>query len=178
MNKVLLRFLAVGVVSALLCWAGGFVLPQSVALDAWPGVVLGLALFVAGVIDHRPARSFRPLSAILLIIFTVLGWRLAIEVGYAHGKPVPFVVAGALGAFCVAIGLMLAWQLRSRRTQFVFLVTAFGALGGFIFRFINAALGSDSDKAWALLLFLEWQTVLMLGIWLALYRYPGRSRKS
>lgn len=164
------KYIATGVIAALLCWAGGYVLPHGQIAATWPGVALGLALFVLGVLDKRIPRSRMPLSAILLIVFTVAGWRLAVDVGYMYGKPVPFVVAGAMGAFCVSIGLLLTWRPKVNYAKFVFLVTVFGALGGFIFRFIDYVLGTDSNPWWPLLLFLEWQTVLLFGIWLVLAR--------
>ncbi|MCW8950456.1 MAG: hypothetical protein OQL17_10755, partial [Sedimenticola sp.] len=70
-----------------------------------------------------------------------------------------------------ALGLLYAWRIRSGVLLFV-LVTAFaGALGGFVFHMVELVTGISSvksDNVWTIVLFTVWQTLLFVGISIAL----------
>jgi len=163
----ILAFAFIGLVSGFINWSGLFFLPDiPVIQQYYPSVILGIFLFLAGrYVAHL--KSFNQiLSLIILIVFSSIGWRASIEYGHALGGPVPFVNAGIIGAFAVAIGWLLAWQIRTGIIKLIVIVTLAGALGGGIFQLFNTLL-SDSENLWVLILFCEWQTILFAGIALA-----------
>jgi hypothetical protein len=160
-----------GVLSGVICWAGGYVLPEnSWIVNIYPGLALGLALYLFG---NKGSFNFRQqaiLSVLILMAASVIGWRLAVDVGYQYGSPMRFTAAGALGALSVAAGLVWVWGIRATSAAglFILIVTAAGALGGWVFR----ALHGESpvrlgDDFWTFLLFVEWQVILFIGAWLA-----------
>jgi len=168
--KQLPMYIGAGVMSGVICWAGGFALPEdSLILKIYPGLILGAALFIVVTKEKlRPGvKTFLPL--IILMAACVIGWRLAVDVGYRHGSPYRFATAGAVGALSVACGMAWVWQIRNSNAlvRFVALITATGALGGWLFRVLHDETPTRlGDDLWTLLLFLEWQTILLLGIWL------------
>jgi hypothetical protein len=174
MEKQFQAFVLLGLVSGLICSFGAPYLPDIKWLtDAWPGAVLGLFLFYAGrYIAHRDAR--KPLSALLVTVSAgIIGWRLAVWVGTDSGRDQRYLyaVCGMVGAGCVALGLVYAWRIRSGILPFVLIITASGALGGFLFYLIELASGISSirsDHLWTTLLFGIWQTVLFGGAAFAL----------
>lgn len=164
-------FFMLGLVSGVACWALHFVLPQKQwIVDYYPAVVLGFFLYAAGAHVARMNYRRRIPALLILIVASVLGWRLAIEVGYDLGGPVPFVNAGVLGALVPALGALLAWRVRSRAAAFALIVTAAGALGGLAFHFLDAwFIGHlQDDDLWMLILFTEWQSIFMAGVAIAL----------
>jgi hypothetical protein len=163
----ILAFAFIGLVSGFINWSGLFFLPEiPVIQQYYPSVILGIFLFLAGrYVAHL--KSFNQiLSLIILIVFSSIGWRASIEYGHALGGPVPFVNAGIVGALAVAIGWILAWQIRTGIIKLIIIVTLAGALGGGLFQLIDAVL-SDAENLWALILFCEWQTILFAAIALA-----------
>jgi len=140
----------------------------------YPGIVLGLSLFGLGYFIGAFQRSRSAITVLLLVAFSIAGWRLSIDVGYGSGQPLAFTAAGAIGALSVSLGLVLAWPIIRRRYLFVAVVTLGGAVGGLIFRFINELVSDSFESLWAFLLFVEWQVVFMIGIWVAM-KY-GKSR--
>jgi len=152
-------FLA-GIVNAL----GQYVLPDIQVLQQhYPPVVVGITLYlcgiyVAGFVSRKPL-----LSLLTLIIFCVFSWRIAIDVGYALGGPAPFVTSGGLGAFVVAWGWLLAWGIPTRDWRFILVVTLAGILGGLVFQIADTTL-SMKEPVWELLLFCEWQALVLAGI--------------
>jgi|SRR5688572_8185943 len=170
MPKQIFLYAGAGLACAVLCWAGGRVLPQSLFLNFYPGIVLGMTLVALGHVLGEIPRPRLWIAALLLPAFSTLGWRLAVDVGYEYGRPVPYVTAGAMGAFFVAIGLLLAWRIQKRAVMLVCMVTAAGALGGVVFQLIHKAIDGIGGDYPVLILFAEWQVLLMLGIALAMAR--------
>lgn len=181
MGKQLQAFLLLGLVSGFICSFAGPELPDiKWLLDAFPGVVLGLFIFFAGrYIAHRDGQKW--FSALVVIISAaVIGWRLAVKVGVDSGldELYLFAVCGAVGAGCVALGLLYAWRIRSGVVPFVLIVLLAGAFGGFVFHLIELAFGISSiknDFVWTTLLFTLWQTLLFAGLAFALRFGSGRA---
>jgi hypothetical protein len=140
-------------------------------VDYYPGAVLGIFLYVAGAYVAGMKAAPRILALIIPIGASILGWRLAVQVGYDLGGPVAFVNAGTLGALVLALGLLLGWHIRAGTWKFVLIVTAGGALGGLAFHFLDLwFIGSmENDDIWILILFAEWQSIFMAGLALALH---------
>lgn len=176
--KKIVLYAGAGLASAVMCWAGGRVLPESLFLKVYPGIILGVTLLALGHVLGEIPRPRYWIAALLLPAFSALGWRLAVDVGYEYGGPVPYVTAGAMGAFFVAIGLLLAWRIRSRAVLLVCIVTAAGALGGAVFQLIHKAVGGIGEDYWVLILFAEWQVLLMLGLALAMARVRPAPQES
>ncbi|MCW8976341.1 MAG: hypothetical protein OQL10_11535 [Sedimenticola sp.] len=174
MAKQLQAFILLGLASGLICGFGGPLLPDIKWLEnAYPGVVLGLFLFFAGrYVANRNAPKM--LSALLVIVSaSIIGWRLAVKVGVDSGFDdlYLFAVCGAVGAGCVALGLLYAWRIRSGVLLFVLVTTFAGALGGFVFHMVELVTGISSvksDNVWTIVLFTVWQTLLFVGISIAL----------
>lgn len=164
-------YIGAGVISGAITWTGGYILPDiGWFINIYPGLVMGLALYLVqskGKFNFN-VKTFLPL--LILITASVVGWRLAVEVGYEYGSPLRFTAAGALGGFSVAVGLIWVWSLRSSKAivlLFTILTTA-GAFGGWFFRTMHS--GSPvglGDGLWTFLLFVEWQVILFAAIWLA-----------
>lgn len=174
-NRSLIVFILVGLLSGVICWAGGLWIPEdSFFVKPYPGIVLGLSLFGLGRFLGVFPRSRSALSVLALVAFSIVGWRLSIDVGYHYSKPLAFTAAGAIGALSVSLGLLLAWSVIKRRYLFVVIVTLGGAVGGLIFRFINELVSDSSGDLWAFFLFVEWQVIFLIGIWIAM-NY-GKSR--
>ena len=175
-TKKVFLFAMMGLLSGVVCWALQFVLPETQwIIDYYPAVVLGVFLFIAGEYIAGAGSMQKVATLVVLVIVSMLGWRLAIQVGYDLGGPVPFGNAGALGALIMALGLLLAWRLRGGILKFVTIVTAFGAVGGVIFHFLDKwFIGAmEQDDIWILILFAEWQSIFMVGVAVALhYRLP------
>ena len=164
-------FVLCGLLSGVLCWLGGRILPEdSWLIKVYPGLVLGTALCFAGVRSGLISGRWRAARFLVVVAATVAGWRLSVDVGYQYGEPVPFIAAGALGALTAALGLLWSWSIRFRIAGFVFLVTASGAIGGMVFQSIVDLFLNKSEDLWVLVLFTEWQAIFMLGTWLAAER--------
>ncbi len=107
-------FFILGLISGTACWAFHFILPdRQWIMDYYPAVVLGFFVHAAGAHVAGMTYSRRIPALLVLIIASILGWRLAVEVGYDLGGPVPFMNAGATGALAIALGLLLVWYIRS-----------------------------------------------------------------
>ncbi len=168
-NRSLPIFLLAGLFSGILCSSGGYWLPEdSFFADSYPGIVLGLALFGLGSFIGVQARDRRILSAVVLVVSSIIGWHLSIDLGFDKGDPLPFTAAGAIGAFSVSLGLLLAWPVIKLRYLFVTVVTLGGAIGGLIFRFTNKLVDDSAENLWVFLLFVEWQIIFLVGIWVAI----------
>lgn len=163
MTRILL-FAAAGLLSGIISALGQYILPDIQLLQQhYPPVVLGITLYLCG-IYVAGLQNTKPLWRLLvLIIFCVIGWRISIDVGYSLGGPAPFISAGALGAFVVAWGWLLAWGIPTRDWRFILCVTLAGILGGLIFQ-IADRLWTMKEPVWELFLFGEWQCLLLAGI--------------
>lgn len=158
-------FLTTGSLSGVICWSGIFFIPEgSIWFRIYPGVIFGLALFAVG--QYYQLGRSRPWIYPLMIIMaaTIAGWRAALDIGFVHGKPVPMLTAGALGALITAIGLVGAWSVRKRMGTLLLLITVAGAAGGQIAQLLWDYLPQLGDDWWTLILFVEWQTLVMTAI--------------
>ena len=165
-NRILL-FAVAGLASGSISGLGQYILPDIQLLQQhYPPVVLGIALFLCGICQGGISSRKPLLSLLALIIFCILGWRISIDVGYSLGGPAPFVTAGAFGAFVVAWGWLLAWGIPSRDWRFILIVTCAGVLGGLVFQ-IADRIWSMQEPVWELVLFSEWQGLLLAGIAIA-----------
>jgi len=102
------------------------------------------------------------------MMHALMGW-LGAESGI--NDVILFAVCGAVGSACVAIGLLYAWRIRLGMLSFVSITIIAGTLGGFLFHLLEGVTGlssSDSGNSWTLMLFTVWQTVLFIGIAVAL----------
>ena len=163
--KHLAIYLCTGLISGVLCWSGIFFLPDtSLALKVYPGIIFGLALFLCGVWVGAIPKSHRGWAALLLVVVTIVGWRLSVALVDQFGDIFRYLIAGAIGVLVVALGLLAAWEAPQNRGTFVFWVTLSGAFGGLIFQSIPAGTFDINDNLKTLFLFVEWQTVVMLGI--------------
>lgn len=167
-------FVLAGLISGVICGIGGAWLPEIEWLvAAYPGVILGLCLFLAGkYLTQFDAR--KNLSASLVIVsMAVVGWRLAVKLG-AQGEFddfILFALCGVVGATCVAIGLIYAWSIRSRPILFAVITIAGGGIGGVLFQIFEKLTGlsaADSDLWWSFSLFTMWQTTLFASVSIAL----------
>ena len=176
-NRSLPLFLFCGLLSGVLCWLGGRILPEgSLLLEIYPGLVLGTALCFAGVLSGLVPDHWRAARFLAVVAGTVAGWRLSVDVGFQYGAPIPFIAAGALGALTVALGLLWPWSIRFRIAAFVSLVTAAGAFGGMVFKAIGDLFPNMHEDVWVVVLFTEWQVIFMLGTWLAAGRSNHKAR--
>ena len=164
-GKNLISYLLTGLISGVLCWSGAYFLPEtSLALKVFPGIIFGLALFLCGVWARAIPKSRRVWAGLLLLVFTIAGWRLPVELVAHLGDSFRYVFAGAIGSFVVALGLLAAWEAPRNRVVFVILVTLSGTLGGLIFQLIPVGTFDINDKLKTLFLLVEWQTIVMLGV--------------
>lgn len=171
LQRTLPLFFILGLISGTACWALHFVLPDKQwVVNYYPAVVLGVFLYLAGAYIARVNPGNRIAVLLVLIIASILGWRLAVEVGRDLGGPLPFLNAGTLGGFIMALGLLLGWRIRSGGLKFVMIVTAAGALGGLVFHFLDRwFIGHmETGEMWILILFAEWQSIFMAGAAVAL----------
>lgn len=170
----ILLFSVAGLVSGIISALGEYFLPDIQLIQQhYPPVVLGVTLYLCGT-RVAGLESRKPLLSLLaLIIFSILGWRISIDVGYSLGGPTPYVTAGAMGAFVVAWGWLLAWGVPTRDWRFILRVTLSGMLGGFVFQ-IADTLWEMKDPFWTLFLFSEWQCLLLAGIAIAQQRLKNQ----
>lgn len=158
-------FLGAGIISGIVCWQGMFFIPEgSVWLKVYPGVIFGLVLFAVGQFYHLNRWRSWIYPLIIIMTATIVGWWVALDIGFAHGRPVPMLTAGALGALIVAIGLLGAWAVQRRIGGFLLLITIAGALGGQIAQLLWDFLPQLGDDLWTLILFIEWQSLVMIAI--------------
>jgi hypothetical protein len=171
----ILLFAVAGVVSGVISGLAQYVLPDIPWIQQhYPAVVLGVTLYLCG-IYLAGIQSRKPLLSLLaLIIFCILGWRISIDVGYSLGGPAPFVTAGAMGALVVAWGWLLAWGIPARDWKFILLVTLAGTLGGLVFQ-IADTLWVMKEPLWELILFSEWQGLLLASIAIAQQRLKNQN---
>ncbi len=167
-RRLVAGFLVAGVVSGVVCWAGGFLLPEgSLALNVYPGLIVGLTLFALGRIHGLGEGVPRFLTLVILGIAGVAGWRAGVDIGYPHGGPLPMLTAGALGALVLALGVSLGWAVRRKTLPYLAVVTLTGAVAGQIFELVSDASPYMNEQVWMLALFVEWQTLVLLSIGLA-----------
>ena len=158
--KHLGMYLLVGIISGGLCTGITALrfLPKIVN-EQMPAVILAIAIVVA--VRYISAIRLRNgwLSPVILTIACSIGWYFAVEFGsnyYWTGWY--FVVSGAIGGIFVAIGFALAWNL-SRPGFAITVITMVGILGGILLFFV--ALTGYLET---LILFVVWQSILLLGI--------------
>jgi len=154
-------YLLVGIISGGLC-TGITALRffPKIVNEQIPAVILAIAIVVA--VRYISAIRFRNgwLSPVILTIACLIGWYLAVEFGSNYYRTDwYFVVSGAIGGIFVAIGFALAWKL-SRPGFAITVITMAGTLGGILLIFIFVAL-SEMET---LILFVVWQSILLLGI--------------
>lgn len=137
-----------------------------VIIDYYPAVFLGIILYMSGYYLVYPDNKKHLLKLIVMILFASLGWRLSINYGFMWGGPVPYVNAGAVGAFMVALGWLIAWQIRLDALKLLVIITIAGAVGGLVFQVIDT-MTDMNEILWIFVLFTEWQGILFLGIALA-----------
>ncbi len=159
--KHLGMYLLVGIISGGLC-TGITALRffPKIVNEQIPAVILAIAIVVA--VRYISAIRFRNgwLSPVILTIACLIGWYLAVEFGSNYYRTDwYFVVSGAIGGIFVAIGFALAWKL-SRPGFAITVITMAGTLGGILLIFIFVAL-SEMET---LILFVVWQSILLLGI--------------
>ncbi len=164
-------YIGAGVISGVVSWAGEYFLPNVTwVINIYPGFILGLAIYLvhSGGKFSFNVKTFLPL--LILITASVVGWRLAVEIGYEYGSPMRFTAAGALGGLSVAVGLIWVWSVRTSKAIFLLLVilTVAGAFGGWFFKTVHGASPASTDDAlWTSLLLVEWQVILFVAIWFA-----------
>lgn len=160
----LFYFPCMGILSGFVCGAGEFFLPDiEIIINYYPSTVLGVFLFLSGshlTYTHIHKNIF-PL--IVLIIFCSLGWRFAVSYAYSWGGPVPYLNAGAVGAFMVALGWIFAWQIKTGILKYIFTITISGVIGGLAYQLIDSIITMGETLS-VFVLFIEWQTLLFLGI--------------
>jgi hypothetical protein len=144
LKRTLPLFFILGLISGVACWAQNFVLPEKQWInDYYPALVLGFFVHAAGAHAAGMTYSRRVPALVALLIASMLGWRLAIEVGHDLGGPAPFVNAGALGALVIALGLLLVWYIRSLPWKIGAIILMFLALAGLaIFPAVKFAIGA------------------------------------
>lgn len=158
--KHLGMYLLVGIISGGLC-TGITALRffPKIVNEQIPAVILAIAIVVA--VRYISAIRFRNgwLSPVILTIACLIGWYLAVEFGSNYYRTDwYFVVSGAIGGIFVAIGFALAWNL-SRPGFAITVITMVGILGGILLFFV--ALTGYLET---LILFVVWQSILLLGI--------------
>lgn len=160
-----LKFLGAGVLSGLLCWLGGLLAPEnSLLIKIYPGVIFGAVLYAVG--RHAalaPPRRHGVTLAILVLV-SVASWRLAVDVGYMHGRPWPMLAAGALGALVLCLGLMWAWGWRRHVALGMLTMVVTGALVAQTVQWIWDAFPGMDEALEVSLLFVGWQALVMLAI--------------
>ena len=166
-----LAFLAGGIVSGTLCWAGGMLLPEaSLLLAIYPGLVFGAILYALGRFYALGRRPGEGLTFTIILLAAVAGWRAALDIGYAHGAQVPMLAAGAIGAAVLAAGLAWAWSLRQRAAYYISLIAVTGGICGQAVELLWDSFPGMDDSLEILLLFVIWQAVIAASIALVL---PG-----
>ncbi len=167
-----LVFLATGLISGLLSALVFFLdwLPQWL-MDAYPGVVLGSCLYALLIWGARARARLPGFTWPLLTAFTVLGWRLAVHSVAWTAGPV-FLFAGTIGAAVMALGVWLAVQNITRVAAWVALLAFAGGIGGLLFEWLDGLLDS-AHFSWGLVLFCEWQALVLLGMSLAMQQRAG-----
>jgi len=170
----LVVFILAGIASGVLAWGGGMLLPEgSLALDLYPGAAFGVCLFLAGQrAGYGKPRPWPQVFAATVLASTA-SWRLAVDVGYMHGGPLPMVTAGALGALIVAAAAVWAWRLAARAWPVLAATVLTGAIAAQGADLLWKAWPAMGDKAWTLVLFLEWQTLVLVALVLTAGE-PGR----
>lgn len=160
----ILLFAASGLLAGIVNAMGHYLLPDiEVIQQHYPPVVLGITLYLCGIYVSGFLARKPLLSLLALIIFCIFSWRIAIDVGYILGGPAPFVTAGGLGAFVVAWGWLLSWGVPTRDWRFILTVTLAGILGGLVFQGVDG-MWSLQEPYWELILFTEWQALVLAGI--------------
>jgi hypothetical protein len=153
-----------GFVSGFISGLGQYFLPEhQLIVQTYPALILGIFLFLCGYYVFRISISNPLLSCINLIFFSIIGWRASIDIGYELGGPVPFLTAGMLGAFFVALGWLLSWNIRSDVIKFILIISLSGAIGGLVFQ-LTDKLFDLNEEIWTFTLLIEWQIILFTGI--------------
>jgi hypothetical protein len=135
--------------------------------DYIPSIILGIVILIVGrYVSDTQLRSGW-ISSAIVVAACVVGWHFALTYGIDYATinwetctlfcSPERIVSGGIGGICVGIGLALAWKL-SRVGVVVAITTVAGVLGGTI---VSNPVGEQ-------LFFLIWQSILFLGIGLAL----------
>jgi peptidoglycan/LPS O-acetylase OafA/YrhL len=162
-------YLAMGIASGLLCHFSGII---DIDLDFFstnltPAIILGIMIslagrYIGGVTPRNPW-----LSPFILILACSIGWFLALQSGAKYwAEDWSWIASGIIGGFFVGIGLVIAWKLKRASTALMLTALA-GGLGGLVYMLFHVALNfSDIEE---LLLLVEWQGILLLGIGITIH---------
>lgn len=164
-RNLALKFLLAGMVSGLLCWLGGLLAPEhSLLIKIFPGVIFGVVLYLVG--RHEGLAPQRPhgLTCAIIVATSVLSWRAAVDIGYMHGRPLPMLAAGALGALVLALGLMWAWHWRRGMAVALCAIVATGALVAQAVQWLWDTYPTMDEVVEVSVLFVGWQALVMLAI--------------
>ena len=74
------------------------------------------------------------------------------------------LAAGGLGGGVLALGLIWAWGVQSRRLAYLAVVALSGAAAAQLFQLVWSAFPGVGGQLWALTLFVEWQSIVLLCI--------------
>ena len=165
--KHLGMYLLVGIISGVLCTGiPAWRFFPKIVNEQIPAVILTIAIVVA--VRFINAIQFRNgwLSPVILTMACLIGWYLAVEFGSNYyTTDWYFVVSGAIGGLFVAIGVALAWNL-SRPGFAITVITVVGILGGILLFFValTGYFGETVALMETLILFVVWQSILLLGI--------------
>lgn len=160
-----LKFLAAGVVSGLLCWLGGLLAPEnSLLIKIFPGLIFGTMLYAVGRHAALAPPRRHGLTYAIIVAVSIVSWRAAVDIGYMHGRPWPMLVAGALGALVLALGLVWAWGWRRGGALALCAIVVTGALVAQAVQLLWDAYPGMDEVFEVSLLFVGWQGLVMLAI--------------
>lgn len=162
---LVLEFLVAGLVSGLLCWLGGLLAPEnSLLIKIYPGLIFGTVLYAVGRHALLAPQRRQGVTYLIIVATTTLAWRAAVDIGFMHGRPWPMLAAGALGGLVLSLGLMWAWRWRRGAALTLCAVVVTGALVGQAVHWIWNAYPTTDEVVGVSLLFVGWQTLVMLAI--------------
>jgi len=157
--------LIIGILSAGLSGTAHLLLKNlEFLLNIFPGLAFAFALWLVGRLLGLSRRDL-PAELLLIMLASVVAWRLAVRFGYFEGAWHHFEVAGALGASVLALALFFIWRIQRFLPWMALLVLA-GALGGALFIPVDLAI-DQNELLWVFLLFLIWQPLFLLFLPLA-----------
>lgn len=152
----------------------------------WIPIMFGIAITMAGRLAQLEPHNARLARFLLIQVASYVGFRCAIIVSSPLGGPFPwsatdfiaFSLAGAVGAFIVAVPLLLVWTLRDvRRLTFIALNVSAGLIGGLIFWALAFAGGvhGNSNIARSIAAYGSWQGLVLAAMSVAAYNRDSGS---
>ncbi len=126
-----------------------------------PALVLGLMITFSGRYISGIAPRNTWFGPVILILFCLIGWFLAVEHGANGGLYLWPLESGVIGGFFVGTGLAIGWKL-TRAWLAIVQTAAAGGLGGMAFA-VSDFFGFEEFP-----LFVVWQGVVFLSIGLAI----------